>query len=141
MERYRATLAALMCASLVTPSAPAQATVAPANPTHAHARPAYQSGQLHGDQRILQALNRFTFGPRPDDLEAVRAMGLDQWFNQQLRPESLDQSDLNARLAQFPAMQLDTQTLLVRYPSNAIIRQIADGKATDAPTPRAQADL
>jgi uncharacterized protein (DUF1800 family) len=85
---------------------------------------------LHGDQRILQALNRFTFGPRPDDLEAVRAMGLDQWFNQQLRPESLDQSDLNARLAQFPAMQLDTQTLLVRYPSNAIIRQIADGKAT-----------
>jgi uncharacterized protein (DUF1800 family) len=84
---------------------------------------------LHGDERILHAINRFTFGPRPGDLEAVRAMGLDQWFNQQLRPGSLDQSDLNARLAQFPAMQLDTQTLLFRYPSNAIIRQVADGKA------------
>ena len=135
MERHRATLAALMCASLVTPSAPAQSTADPVNPTHSTARPAYQPGQLHGDQRILQALNRFTFGPRPGDLEAVRAMGLDQWFNQQLHPETLDQSGLNARLAQFPAMQLDPQTLLFRYPSNAIIRQIADGKATEPQHP------
>jgi uncharacterized protein (DUF1800 family) len=124
-----------MCASLVTPSAPAQATADPVNPTHATARPAYQPGQLHADQRILQALNRFTFGPRPGDLEAVRAMGLDQWFNQQLHPENLDQAGLSARLAQFPAMQLDPQTLLFRYPSNAIIRQIADGKAAEPQHP------
>jgi uncharacterized protein (DUF1800 family) len=132
MQRFKATLAALMSISLIGPSAPgfAETYPSPTAKTPSHARPPYESGQLHGDQRILHALNRFTFGPRPGDLEAIRAMGLDQWFSQQLHPDTLDQSGLNARLAQFPAMQLDPQTLLFRFPSNAIIRQIADGKAT-----------
>ena len=76
----------------------------------------------------MHALNRFTFGPRPGDLEAVRAMGLEKWFNRQLHPETLDQSNLAARLAQFPAMQWSPQDLLFRLPSNAVIRQAADGK-------------
>jgi uncharacterized protein (DUF1800 family) len=83
---------------------------------------------LQGDERILHALNRFTFGARPGDLEAVRAMGLERWFSQQLHPETIDNSGLEARLAQFPAMQWSPQDLLVRLPSNAMIRQAADGK-------------
>src|SRR5580692_1188653 len=129
MQRFKATLAALMCVCLTNPSAFAETVPSPSPKTPSHARPPYESGQLQGDERILHALNRFSFGPRPGDLEAVRAMGLDQWFNQQLHPGTLDQTDLNTRLAQFPAMQLDPQTLLFRYPSNAIIRQVADGKA------------
>ena len=85
---------------------------------------------MQGDERILHALNRFTFGTRPGDLEVVREIGLEKWFNQQLRPETLDQTGLDARLAQFPAMQGNPQDLLNRLPSNAVIRQIADGKAT-----------
>jgi uncharacterized protein (DUF1800 family) len=143
MQRFKATLAGLMCVSLIGPSAPAFAESVPSPDNQSgngtSHRPAYQSGQLHGDERILHALNRFTFGPRPGDLETVRAMGLDQWFNQQLHPETLDQADLNARLAQFPAMQLDPQTLLARYPSNAIIRQVADGKATIPKNPALEA--
>jgi uncharacterized protein (DUF1800 family) len=83
---------------------------------------------LSGDDRILQALNRFTFGARPGDLEAVRAMGLDKWFAQQLHPEAINNSGLEARLAQFPAMQWSPQDLLFRLPSGAVIRQVADGK-------------
>jgi uncharacterized protein (DUF1800 family) len=94
----------------------------------ASTRPAYQSNELEGDARILHALNRFTFGPRPGDLETVRTMGLDKWFEQQLHPASLDQTDLNARLAEFPAMQWNPEDLLFRIPSNAIIRQAIDGK-------------
>ncbi len=86
------------------------------------------SVQLRGDERILQALNRFTFGPKPGDLEAVRTMGLDNWFDQQLRPGAIDETDLNARLAQFPAMQWSMQDLFFRLPSNPIIRQAANGK-------------
>ncbi len=86
-------------------------------------RPKYQSTQLQGDDRILHALNRFTFGPRPGDLEAVRKMGLDKWFDQQLHPASIDQTGLNARLAQFPEMQWNIEDLLYRLPSNAEIRQ------------------
>jgi uncharacterized protein (DUF1800 family) len=57
-------------------------------------------------------------------------MGLEQWFDQQLHPESIDQTALDARLAQFPAMQGSPEDLLFRLPSNAVIRQVADGKAT-----------
>jgi uncharacterized protein (DUF1800 family) len=120
-----------MCLSLVGPSAPVFGQSAPAPgqaPRHPVTRPAYQSGQLHGDERILHALNRFTFGARPGDLEAVRAMGLENWFDQQLHPETINQSDLYARLSQFPAMQGNPQDLLYSLPSNAMIRQALDGK-------------
>ncbi len=132
MERFKGPIAALMGLSLLSPSAPVSAAqAAPSSPTpqHAPARRPYQSGQLQGDERILHALNRFTFGPRPGDLEAVKAMGLDKWFEQQLHPATLDHADLDARLAQFPAMQWDTQDLLFRLPSYGMIRQVADGKA------------
>jgi uncharacterized protein (DUF1800 family) len=138
----KGSIAALMCLSLVSPSAPALAQSSPQtspSPKHPASRPAYQSGQLHGDERILHALNRFTFGPRPGDLEAVRVMGLDQWFDQQLHPETLDQADLDARLAEFPAMQGNPEGLLYSLPSNAVIRQAIDGKAPipDRPALRA----
>ena len=132
MERLRGSLAVLLCLILSIPSASGLAETAPPpakqTTNHSPARAAYQSGQLRGDQRILHALNRFTFGPRPGDLEAVRAMGLEKWFARQLHPETLDQSNLAARLAQFPAMQWSPQDLLFRLPSNAVIRQAADGK-------------
>ncbi|MGO9340772.1 MAG: DUF1800 domain-containing protein [Terracidiphilus sp.] len=124
MDRLRGSLALLLCGLL---SAPASAQTASA-PSPKPARQPYQSGELHGDDRILQALNRFTFGPRPGDLEAVRTMGLEKWFVLQLHPESIDNSSLEARLTQFPAMQWSTQDLIFRLPSNAMIRQAADGK-------------
>ncbi len=96
-------------------------------------RPAYASGQLQADERILHALNRFTFGPKPGDLEAVRAMGLEKWFDAQLHPATIDETDLNARLAQYPAMQWSVQDLIFRLPSNAIIRQAAAGKVKMPP--------
>jgi uncharacterized protein (DUF1800 family) len=91
-------------------------------------RSATHSAELGGDARILHALNRFAFGPRPGDLDAVRAMGLEKWFDQQLHPKSINEADLDARLAEFPAMQWSPEELLFRVPSNAIIRQTLDGK-------------
>jgi uncharacterized protein (DUF1800 family) len=138
MERLKGILVALMCASLLSPPGVALAETAPspASQSQKHARAPYEPGQLHGDERILHALNRFTFGTRPGDLEAVRAMGLEKWFDQQLHPETLDETDLDARLAEFPAMQQTPEQLLYRLPSNAVIRQVVDGKA---PVPQAPA--
>ena len=98
------------------------------------ARQPYLSGQSQGDLRILQALNRFTFGARPGDIEAVRTVGLEKWFDRQLHPETLDETDLDGRLAQFPAMRRDPLDLLYYLPSNAVIRQTIDGKLP-MPTP------
>jgi uncharacterized protein (DUF1800 family) len=127
MDRLKGSLALLLCGLLSTSAGPASAQTTP-GPSPNHARQFYQSGELRGDDRILHALNRFTFGPRPGDLEAVRAMGLEKWFARQLHPESIDNADLEARLVQFPAMQWSTEDLIFRLPSNAMIRQAANGK-------------
>jgi uncharacterized protein (DUF1800 family) len=39
---------------------------------------------------ITHVLNRLTFGPRPGDVDKVRAMGLASWIDQQLHPERID---------------------------------------------------
>ena len=105
MQRLRGPLTALMCLSLLAPSEAGLAQAAPLTrppSKEAGPHPLSHPGQLQGDERILHALNRFTFGPRPGDLRAVQAMGLDRWFEQQLHPGDLNQPDLNSRLAQFP---------------------------------------
>jgi uncharacterized protein (DUF1800 family) len=133
MQFLKEALAALLCLSLMLPPTPVVAQEFPgaANRTtpHTTARQPYQSSQLQGDARILHALNRLTFGPRPGDVEVVRAIGLDKWLEQQLHPATLDLSDLNARLAEYPAMRSSTEELLYRLPSNAVIRQAMNGKA------------
>ncbi len=134
MQLVQKSLAALLCLGLIpapgwsqSPSASAKQLASTPNPSN-KPRPEYQSGQLQGDARILHALNRFTFGPRPGDLGVIRSIGLDNWFEQQLHPANLDLTDLNARLAEFPAMQWTPEDLLFRIPSNAIIRQAINGK-------------
>ena len=134
MQLVQKSLAALLCLGLIpapgwsqSPSASAKQLASTPNPSN-KPRPEYQSGQLQGDARILHALNRFTFGPRPGDLGVIRSIGLDNWFEQQLHPANLDLTDLNARLAEFPAMQWTPEDLLFRIPSNAIIREAINGK-------------
>jgi hypothetical protein len=91
-------------------------------PTAASASP------LTPDQRVLHALNRLTFGPRPGDLATVEAMGLDKWIDEQLNPETMDDAALETRLAAYPAMRLSQHDLVERFPSNAMIRQAEQGK-------------
>ena len=130
MESLKGPLALFLCIALSFPAPLALAQPAPADQTTAEpaARPAYHSTEIHGDARILHALNRFTFGPRPGELEAVRSEGLDKWFNRQLHPQTIDESALSTRLAQFPAMQLSVRDLMYRFPSNAMIRMAMNGR-------------
>jgi uncharacterized protein (DUF1800 family) len=136
MESLHGLTAIFLCYSLCLPapiSAAQPASDATQPPANAKSKSKSSSGELRGDERILQALNRFTFGPKPGDLEAVRKLGLDQWFDQQLRPAAIDETDLNARLAEFPAMQWSMQDLFFRLPSNPIIRLAAQGKVEVPP--------
>jgi hypothetical protein len=84
--------------------------------------------QVQGDQRILHALDRLTFGPRPGELEEVKAMGLDAWITQQLHPSIIDDSALDQRLEQFPAMRLSEEDLTRKFPPGSVIRQVENGK-------------
>jgi len=60
--------------------------------------------ELSEDEAILHALNRLAYGPRPGDIETVRKMGLEKWIDEQLHPESIDDSALDARLEQYPTL-------------------------------------
>jgi len=137
MERLNRALTTLFCLGLCLAAAAETLSTSPPHPAiRANLRPAHSSSQLRGDERILHALNRFTFGARPEDVEAVRSIGLEKWFERQLHPASLDQKELDARLAQFPAMQQTPQELLLHFPSNAVINQTQAGKLPmPAPAP------
>jgi uncharacterized protein (DUF1800 family) len=84
--------------------------------------------QIQGDQRILHALDRLTFGPRPGELEEVKTIGLDAWITQQLHPATIDDFALEERLDQFPAMRLSEQDVTRKFPPGSIIRQVEAGK-------------
>ncbi len=90
---------------------------------------ASHAAPLTAQERTLQVLDRFTFGPRPQDPALVAAAGgPEAWFEQQLNPDSIDDSVLKKRLAQYPALGLPTDQLLYNFPPRRTIKQVADGK-------------
>ncbi len=69
------------------------------------------------DKQIIHALNRFTFGMRPGDVERVHAMGLDNWFEQQLHPEKISDDALEARLAPLRTIRMSPKEMVQNFPA------------------------
>jgi len=128
MQRLRIVLGCSLGLMLAALTSPSQTATGNAPHTDSRQHPIAAQQALKDDERTLHALSRLTFGPRPGDLERVRAIGLEQWFELQLHPATMDFTDLERRLNEFPAMRLPTPQLLLAFPSGAIIRQTADGK-------------
>jgi uncharacterized protein (DUF1800 family) len=62
-------------------------------------------------EEVVHVLNRITFGPRPGDVEAVQKMGLQAYIEQQLHPETIDDSAVDQQLAGFDLLQMSAQEL------------------------------
>jgi len=88
------------------------------------------AGTMDDRKRAVHALNRLTFGPRPGEVERVAAMGVDHWIELQLRPEKIDDSALESRLAPFRTLRMDTRAIVENFPPNQLIKQVAEGKAS-----------
>jgi uncharacterized protein (DUF1800 family) len=84
--------------------------------------------QLDEHKRALHALNRLTFGPRPADVQRVMAIGVDKWIDLQLHPNKIDDSALQARLAPFRTLRMDTKDIVENFPPEQVIKQVAEGK-------------
>ena len=84
-------------------------------------------------EQAQQLLNRFTFGPRPGDLEQVLAMTPEKWLEQQLDPGRIPDSALDKRLADYPTLNLQPDQALILFPDRGTIQQVAEGKRP-APT-------
>ncbi len=72
--------------------------------------------ELDETEAILHALNRLTYGPRPGDVELVRKMGLSKWIEQQLDPDSINDSELQSRLEKYPTLKMSSAKLLNEFP-------------------------
>jgi uncharacterized protein (DUF1800 family) len=86
------------------------------------------SAAMSEHKRAVHALNRLSFGARPGDVDTVMAKGVDRWINQQLHPEKIDDSALENRLAALPTLRMSTRELVENFPSQQVIKAIADGK-------------
>ena len=84
--------------------------------------------QMDEQKQAVHALNRLTFGPRPGDVDHVLAIGVDKWIDQQLHPEKIDDSALDARLSPFRTLRMDTREIVQNFPSEQMIKAVADGK-------------
>jgi len=89
---------------------------------------------LSSDQKIVHALNRLTFGPRPGDFEAVRKMSLRKWIDAQLHPDRIAENPLlQEKLAPLDTLRMTPMELARHYPPPQLIKAMVDGKA---PYPR-----
>lgn len=83
---------------------------------------------MEDDKRIVHALNRFTFGVRPGDVERVRAVGLDKWFDEQLHPEKIDDGAVESRLAPFRTLKMSTREMVENFPPPQVLKAIENGR-------------
>jgi uncharacterized protein (DUF1800 family) len=79
-------------------------------------------------RRAVHALDRLTFGPRPRDVDEVAAMGVEKWVDLQLHPDKIDNSAMQARLAQYRTLQMTTREVVIDFPPNPLLKAAMEGK-------------
>jgi uncharacterized protein (DUF1800 family) len=87
------------------------------------------STQIAPDQRVWQALDRLTFGPRPGDAERVNALGLKQWIDLQLHPARIPENPtLAAKLKTLDSLAMTGDELVSNYPSPQVAKLMVSGQ-------------
>jgi uncharacterized protein (DUF1800 family) len=84
--------------------------------------------QMEDDKRIVHALNRFTFGVRPGEVERVQAESLDKWFDEQLHPDKIDDGAVESRLAPFRTLKMSTKEMVENFPPPQVLKAIENGR-------------
>ena len=79
------------------------------------AQRAKKSSSMTADQRVAHVLSRLTFGARPGDFEKVKAMGVEAFINQQLDPDSIENSSVIAKLQKLPTLNMATPVIIDQY--------------------------
>ena len=88
----------------------------------------YQNAGLSDREAAAHLLNRFSFGPRPGDIDEVLKIGLEKWFLQQLAANQKDER-LEKMLSSYDALNLSNAEVVKIYPKNAQVLRwaIRDG--------------
>src|SRR6266550_6546869 len=67
------------------------------------------------DKTIVHILNRIGFGPRPGDVEKVRAIGVQTYIDQQLHPERIPDGPMEARLADLTTLRMNSREIAQQF--------------------------
>ena len=85
--------------------------------------------QIAPSEKLQQALNRLTFGPRPGDQGRVSAMGLKKWIDLQLHPDRIPENPaLEAKLKTLDTLGMTSEEIVDNYPSPQIAKLMAGGQ-------------
>lgn len=75
------------------------------------------AGDLGAGNPFITVLNRIQFGARPGDIERIQQIGIDNYVEEQLAPEQIDDSALDQRLASsYPTLAMSIGELMSNYP-------------------------
>jgi len=86
------------------------------------------ASQMDEQKRAVHLLNRLTFGARNGDVERVTALGLDKWIDEQLHPEKINDSALDARLSSLRTLRMSTREIVENFPPPQVIKAVEEGK-------------
>jgi uncharacterized protein (DUF1800 family) len=91
---------------------------------------------IPNDERaIVHALNRLAYGPRPGDVERVKATGLAAWIDRQLAPSSIDNAPVESRLTRLETLGLDSATIAREYTGPAMEERRRRQQQNQDPSP------
>ncbi|HWN43359.1 MAG TPA: DUF1800 domain-containing protein [Thermoanaerobaculia bacterium] len=81
----------------------------------------WKEAGLSEREAAAHLLNRFAYGPRPGEVEAVVKMGLDRWLERQLAADLPDR-ELDRRLDRLPALEMSASEIARTYPRPGMLR-------------------
>ena len=84
----------------------------------------YREAGLTEKQAAAHLLSRFTYGATPGQVDEVARMGLEKWFEQQLKAD-LPEDSLETLLAPLDALKLSNEQITATYPKNGQVIRMA----------------
>ena len=69
----------------------------------------------NSDEAIVHVLNRVAFGPTQADVQHVRAVGIARYLDEQLHPERLSDSGMEAHLAGLQTLHLSSREIAEQF--------------------------
>ena len=109
-----AVIAVTIASTLVTPAL-----------SFAEVRHDAKAKKLSEEQRIVHVLNRLGFGARPGDIERVKAIGVENYINQQLNPEKISDQVAENKVKDLQVLGMTTAELYEKFPQpGQLLRQL-----------------
>jgi uncharacterized protein (DUF1800 family) len=84
----------------------------------------YQQAGLTNKEAAAHLISRFTFGTKPRQVDEVLQVGVEKWFEEQLKA-SFDDKELTEKLAGYESLKMTNEEIVKTYPKNGEVLRLA----------------